>query len=322
MRAAAGHLRLADARHSDLLPVPECLREVDGRRRGRQVRVRGVAACRGDRIRDAGSGGQLSDPGLDDRTLDVDHHRFARGIGGDRRAGDRSRQRQGSGSEVLRAILDRRQGQPCGRDGEDEGTATGRDHDPVGSSHVRSLRAGGEVGDGEQLRPKPGVRALDAGTSEAGEQATTPTVIGRYRSVIADDAIGPAMHASALRRDHVDQLAGDLDDPHRRTSGQVALDVHRGERHLLDLLRRRVEVTTSRSRSLPSTCTGSSIVSEAASAGSATGQGCWWTLYGCAAALPELLGDVRRDRRQQQQQGVDRIGVRLVAGRDRPRGRG
>ena len=34
------------------------------------------------------------------------------------------------------------------------------------------------MGDGEQLRPKPGVRALDAGTSEAGEQATTPTVIG------------------------------------------------------------------------------------------------------------------------------------------------
>ncbi len=46
-------------------PSTEGLREVDGRRRGRQVGVGGVSAGRGDRIGDAGSGGQLSDPGLD-----------------------------------------------------------------------------------------------------------------------------------------------------------------------------------------------------------------------------------------------------------------
>ena len=41
-----------------------------------------------------------------------------------------------------------------------------------------------------------------------------------------------------------------------------------------------------------------------------------------AAPLPQLLGDVRRDRRQQQQQRLDRLGVGVGAGQCRPRARG
>ena len=80
----------------------------------------------------------------------------------------------------------------------------------------------------------------------------------------------------------------------------------------LDLGLRSPAGTTTMSRSLPLTWTGSSLVSAATSAGStpATPR-VWIERHGRPgrrqAARPQLLGDVRRDRRQHQQQQPDRL---------------
>ena len=93
------------------------------------------------------------------------------------------------------------------------------------SLHAWEARHGRGAAASEARRPGTRRRA-----SEAGPQATPAALTERL----------PAAYRLTRGRHHVDELAGDLDHARRRAAGQVALHVRGGERHALDLLRRRV----------------------------------------------------------------------------------
>ena len=113
--------------------------------------------------------------------------------------------------------------------------------------------------------------------------------------------------------DDVHELAAARhDDPIGRATAEDRLDLRVCQDRCLDLRRRGIGATTIRSRSLPLTWTGISRVDSAIAAASTSGHvSVWIDVHGrpaaAAAARPELLGDVRRGRRQHQQQQADRL---------------
>jgi hypothetical protein len=85
------------------------------------------------------------------------------------------------------------------------------------------------------LRPRSGARALGAGPRKQGRRIGREPLSGDYPPLQRVPVIG-CRGGSVARRDHVHELASNLDHPARRASAEIGLHPPAGQGKALDLV--------------------------------------------------------------------------------------